>query len=36
MTQRISGRAGRVLAVARVAVTLALLGVALVDGHKWM
>jgi hypothetical protein len=35
MTQRISARTGPVLAVVRVLVTLALLGAALVDGHKW-
>jgi hypothetical protein len=35
MTLRMPDRTSPILAIVRVLATLALLGVALVDGHKW-
>ena len=36
MTQSMRARSRPMLAIVRVLVTLALFGLALVDGHKWM
>jgi hypothetical protein len=36
MIQQLATRTSPVLAVVRVLATLALLGAALVDGHKWL
>jgi hypothetical protein len=36
MIQRMHVRGGPALAIVRVLVTLAALGAALVDGHKWL
>jgi hypothetical protein len=36
MTLRMGARTSPLLAVIRVLATLALLGAALVDGHKWL
>lgn len=36
MTQRIAARSTPALAILRVLATLAVLGAALVDGHKWL